>query len=482
MVARMTTLGRLHLITGTITGTIIGATLCLTSLAQADIEAEFNLDLIPEDQTLELVQPPAKIGPLEIYKRTQLVFDHYKVPEEPNYQTELDQIENVGSVGEFNKILQILDPKKQFSKFFSISTTEIQGFADRSSKAYAEMSLGLTEIESDEPQKLTLQGLKVAIDPGHMGTDLWDELSGKYIKDSKGNKLSEGLLNLQTALLVEEELKKLGVQTLITRNDLVPVTSTPFESLDVKDFARKELRLQSLGNWFQTLVKNSATTKAMFSNFLKSSKVKHLFSEVMRGDYFNLREDLDARVDVIEKFEPDITLVIHYDAQDKITVKNGKTIREKVVMPGLKNRTKAYVVGAFQPEEFSTREARMNLLRHVAQPKVFHESVKLSKSIVKKIHENLAIPYAVNADPDYPVVDLGNGVLARNLRVSRKLPGHAVSYLECLFYNTPAEFTALSKKDYAMEIGGASYSYSQRLLDVARAISAGVVEYVEGQQ
>ena len=68
-------------------------------------------------------------------------------------------------------------------------------------------------------------------------------------------------------------------------------------------------------------------------------------------------------------------------------------------------------------------------------------------------------------------------MFARNLGLSRRLPGHAISYLECMFYNDVVEFPRLLAEDHVIDIDGRPTPYSNRLATVAEAIVAGVHGY-----
>src|SRR5262249_39621179 len=77
-----------------------------------------------------------------------------------------------------------------------------------------------------------LHGMRIALDPGHIGGEPWDERSGKYVQAADGSRLSEGVMALELALLLEKELRAAGAEVYIDR-DFSPVTSVGFE-----DFAQ----------------------------------------------------------------------------------------------------------------------------------------------------------------------------------------------------------------------------------------------------
>jgi hypothetical protein len=96
--------------------------------------------------------------------------------------------------------------------------------------------------------------------------------------------------------------------------------------------------------------------------------------------------------------------------------------------------------------------------------------------MVRQISSKMGIPIEENDFENSERVE--SGVFARNLALSRMLPGVATSYIECLFYNDPKEFELLSKKTHSIDIAGQAHKYSDRLLLVADSIEAALKEHV----
>lgn len=406
-------------------------------------------------------QEPRAISASEIFRKTQLIFNYYQVPPEKNEQAELDSIHY--STANLSQFLKKIDPTAQFSHFYTLQSDRIRSYQDRDSKKVDEYVL-LTHTRSHlstEKNVKALQGLRVALDPGHMGGDIWDERTGKYVK--KGNiKLSEALMALQTSLLIEKKLKSMGAEVLITHRELGPASKIPYEKLDLKSFAKQELRYQSLQPWFQTLIANTEDSQ-LSSQFNNSSAVKKIFSEIMRSDYYMLREDLAAREDLIRQFKPDITVIIHFDSATSTPQTN------------VSNQTMAYVTGNFPDTDFSTGHNRAKILSHLSQEKLWQESVDLSQTLVSQISQDLQVKVATYG---YLGIGVAPGVFARNLVLSRENNYSPTAYLECLYYGNMAEFDRLAKTDGgSLLIGGKSYAYSSRIGQLANAITTGIIKY-----
>src|SRR5262249_23501803 len=119
------------------------------------------------------------------------------------------------------------------------------------------------------PPSAPLRGLRVALDPGHMGGDRWDALTGKYTIDHQGGKLAEGVLTLQTAILLEQELTALGAQVMITRRGFHPVSHLNFDTFPLHDLERIDLRESTLFAWFTRLL-SAGTGSALDAAFDQS--------------------------------------------------------------------------------------------------------------------------------------------------------------------------------------------------------------------
>lgn len=402
-----------------------------------------------------------KISAEDIYRKTQILFQHYQVPAEKNYQSELDSLIYTTDSANFSKHLKNLDPSEQFARFFNVFPDRLMSYQDRDSKKISEYVM-LTRTNTTKRSN-SLQGLRVALDPGHMGGPLWDERTGKYVESGK-TRVSEGTIALQTALLIEKRLKQLGAEVLITHRELGPASPVPYEKMDLLAYAREELRYQSLQDWFQNLIATTPDNQ-LTTVFDNSSDRKKLFSENMRDSYYATREDLFYRNEMIKAFKPDLTVVIHFDAGTSVPQANAH------------NQSFAYVVGNFPPTDFATSEIRERVLAHLSQHELWQQSVSLSSSILKEINKDLNVPLADEAPWGLPVAP---GVFTRNLVLSRQNTYSPLTYLECLYYGNLAEFNRLSTLDGgSLEIGGKIYQYPNRLNVLASAITNGIINYAQ---
>ncbi len=422
----------------------------------------------------------------EVFRRTELILNYFGVPSQSDPRDYLQDLQNQQSLQRIQQILPFLDPLKIFSNLSIMDNSEIQVFQDFGSKNILDFQLQLTRsnqptnsmnslkylsrtLNSDFALELPLQGLKIAIDPGHMGGTYWDKKTGKYVSDSKGRIVSEGVIAVQTALLLKKELLKLGAQVLVTHETLSPVSNEDINSFDLRPYALQELADNIHADWFLKLIQSAKSDKELIQSFVNSPERKKLFSESNRDYYFIRRSDLWARADMINNFNADLVIIIHFDTAD--TDSGGG------LNPKAPNATKAYVVGGYQQNELGSRQARKFFARHLMDQTSWQQSVQLSQSILAKFTSNLGLKLATSGgESAYKVVP---GVFSRNLVIPRMLKAKAITYLECLFYNNPLEFEKIHDAKYPLDIGGKNIPYSERILHVSNAIRDGVVDFLK---
>ncbi len=460
---------------------IICTLFCLSLSAQATEESLSQENVLDP----ELSESFLTLPPQDAYQRAQAVLNYFKLPVEVTNEEALRPFQMASSLSEMQAILKIYDVDQQFSRFVRIENQTMNVFEDRDGHSIKDFEFNFSQAEDssyaseamdhliaakNNPTELPLKNLRVVLDPGHMSTHAWDVRTGKFVKDSNGVVISEGLINLQTCLVLKAELEKLGATVLVTREGHDPVTKTALESLDLKKFGRLALREKSLEDWFQALLSKAAPGPELYQAFENSSNFKSLFKESARDNYFILREDLQARVEVINDFNPDISLVIHYDTSDPPGNPNGVGTRSY-------SKVKTYVHGGLAKEEWATQEDRKHVLLHVLDPLAWNASFSLAKSVVNSMSGALGLAHDVSGGGSSRLV--APGVFARNLFITRKMHGHAHTYVECLHYNDPSEFKSLMQKDYQLQVDGKTTYYSKRLQQVAFGIRDGVVNFVK---
>jgi hypothetical protein len=280
---------------------------------------------------------------------------------------------------------------------------------------------------------LPLEGLRVAIDPGHSAGSMDDAIrEGKFMSlvapDGRRLRFHESALNLATAKALREMLEKDGAVVMLTREDNRQVYPVPFERWARNDF-RQAVRDK---------LKERHISAAEADRLLGRS------GERARLKFFNSEYEMPHRARLINAFHPHITVLAHLDAYDDDTGYRSKYLRIKQIMdkPGPCNdRMKdigeviesvaeikrdfctVFVPGCFLRGELGSVESRIEFLRLVISPDL-DNSARYSKYVIDNFQDYLGVPAARDAFPGaFRTGIRNNGIYARNFRMTRLVHG-----------------------------------------------------------
>ena len=445
-----------------------------TSLeAKASTDEKIN---IPEMQLLDF-SPASTLTPKEAFIRSQAVLEHFGIGNEVGDEQFLEPMGSHFSDEEMVQRLKWFDPMNTFTKFYNFIGQKLLVYQDMGAKNVLDLEFDLNQADSHpglrerilaaqkNPDAQILHGLRIALDPGHMGGDIWDERTGKFVKEG-ANKVSEGVINLQVCLLLKSQLESLGAQVLMTRDKLTAISQLDYNTFDLHPWGLKELRYTSLSPWFQNLLSAAPAGPQLFAAFEQNASFKSLFAEKTRWQYFVKRADLDARSEMMQKFSPDITIYVHHDT----STDTGTDVKAP-------NAARAFIPGAFQAVEFSDRASRRFFTRALADQDSWELSVQMIRKALGRINQNMGIPPAkVDGTESVKVED---GIFARNLQVPRKMKNTITAYFELFYYNKKSEFDALLNAKNPMMIDGKNVPYSDRVAQSATSLREGIVDFVK---
>lgn len=340
---------------------------------------------------------------------------------------------------EVQKKLKYLIKNREAHNYFSISDDAFIVYASLEEKQKNNEEYRLA-FGSSQPQsqlkKKSLADCKIAIDPGHFGSQ-YAYLEQRFVKISSvvpPIAFNEGDLTLLTALYLKELLEKEGAKVFLTRT------------------RQGEGAISQ--NFFEFL-------QTQPSLWLMQKTLTQLF----RGVYNSL--DLHARADKINAFKPDVTVIIHYNAHDSEAEKTTSTTD--------KNFNMVFIPGSFGQGELREKEARYELMRLLVTSD-FSLSESFSKVVLKKLDEHLQIPTVTVLDGarylETASIKVAEGVYARNLAMTRLVHG-PICYGESLVQNNLQEALRLSRLD--TEIQG--HPCSSRLKQVAIAYFEAIQEF-----
>lgn len=316
-----------------------------------------------------------------------------------------------------------------------------------------------SEVPKASAGEARLRNLKIAIDPGHFATNLRDaQVEQKYLYFVKQPtapisdtiKLFESVLTFQTAAILKELLKEQGATVFMSR-EAPDHTSFGCNWTDwVKRHKQRTL---------DSLLHTGAMT-VQKHNKLKKANEYTLFWEFFR-DF-----DLANRARKINDFKPDVTVIIHYNVDEK----NAPWKRHTT-----KNFSMAFIGGAFTDDNLVKDENKMHFLRMLITDQL-QRSEDLSANTVKQFRDQLGISIARAQDASYLkdncLPTSSAGVFCRNLVLCRKINSVLV-YGESLYQDNEKECLDLMRCDRDLY----GVKTNERVIKVARSYFDALKEY-----
>jgi N-acetylmuramoyl-L-alanine amidase len=341
-----------------------------------------------------------------------------------------------------------------------------------------------------------LLGYRIALDPGHVGGTMeFGKLEWKFVRIKRNPEkgipediaFNEGNLALGTALLLDSMLRAAGAEVLITRQgEGMTAFGYDFETwLDTMQvrFERLHERAHQLrdsfpderewnkyrygcaGRWY-ILQTEAAWRDRMFWMGMADR------TAIYKGPF--LRAEFQERARKVNAFQPDLTLILHYNVLE--TNEPGKggyrdAVRDNVCM--------AFVPGAFMAGELSTPEDRLDFLIHWLGDDL-PASLRLSEEVMAAHEKLLGVPrllsdttlgYIVRASLPTPAP----AVYARNLALTRQMHG-VMCFGESLYQDNLQECVRLNEK--RLVLPGMTTRLPTRIREVALAYYEGVLNYV----
>lgn len=273
-----------------------------------------------------------------------------------------------------------------------------------------------------------LTGLRIALDPGHGAVNMAEgKLEGKFVQALVGDTLMgiyESGLNLQTALLLADTLRKLGACVMLSRDVTTPGIRTYYEAWT----KGKRLRvwpgdLDSAG--FPKGPAPGATLATYNHQFFKYA-------------------DLWQRAREINAFQPHATLCMHLNVEEK-NVANASGITR---LHG-QQYAMVFVSGGYVRTELAGAVQRGHFYRQLATRSP-ERSVALAQALLQGFEQKTGIPTVKRDAPlDYLQKNsmfVAPGVYARNLYFLRQICGPVV-LTEPLLQDEEKWFQALASEN-----------------------------------
>lgn len=443
-------------------------------------------------ETFEAPAPATAVDGTRLQK-FELALKTLGIPLEDSYDFSIYPNANEVNYSSVVQNLSIIDPDSALRQYFELSPNSLSLFKDFFGALLPSSYLEHTQILSTLGQpadsssllfrlnQISLQvksgierpltGLRIAIDPGHMGpaaaTDpsdgkatTWDDITGKFVK--VGNKkVSEGQLNLWTARLIAQELEALGAEVKLTRTKNGTVAPAP-ENTDLRPHLN-QYYYNSLDGWMASYLNFS--DDRLVKEIVKSPAVSSIQKPAQQIQQLYISgADLSARTEMINAFNPDITFDVHFDASKSNALQKGTDDIE------------AYVPGSFRQGETGSRKVRAMATQHLLETRRWHQSVELATEVTQSMSKTLDLPLL--SRPSFlSAIKVRDGVYARNLYLTRGSMSGLIVYLECLHYDHVKEHSQLATLDQTKNYKGVVFKYPNRLNQISEGVRTGLLNY-----
>lgn len=295
------------------------------------------------------------------------------------------------------------------------------------------------QLPPEEPGK-PLAGLKIALDPGHLG-GYWAKIEERWFQIGNSKPVTEGDMTLYVAKLLAKRLQSYGAEVFLTRSKPGPVTS---------------LRPERLKKAAEASLQDKAAEINEASLEKESERLFYRVGEIRR------RSTL-----VNEKIQPDLVICLHFNAEAWGDANNPKLVDQ--------NHLHFLITGALSETELSYEDQRYDMLVKLLN-RSYPTEAALTNSIAAKMAAATGLPpyrYESNAAIR---VNTNPYVWARNLLANR-LFHCPVVYVEPYVMNSRTVFARIQAGDYdgTRNFGGAMRRSIFR--EYADAVAEGILAY-----
>jgi hypothetical protein len=373
----------------------------------------------------------------------------------------LDAFQQTITHDEFTQLLsEVYAPGVDLAPWFSIELTQVRisegdgnwftlKFSDSSTiKATPRYWRTVEPLPSDPDRPLS--GLKVALDPGHLG-GAWAKMEERWFQINDFKPVTEGDLTLRVAQLIAPRLAALGAQVLWVRSRPGPVTTLSPETLR--------------GLAFLTLVARGVHPISQSYTGPFDPWREHSIQWEAEKLFYRVAEIHDRATAVNTVLQPDFTLCLHFNAEPW-----GNPMHPTLVDT---NHLHFIVNGGYSAGELAYDDVRFAMLI-----KLLDHSFIQEKGIAESLAAYMAPvtwlpPFHYHTHNAVPIGKTGY-LWARNLLANR-LYQCPVAYIECYVMNSHEFFARFQAGEYE---GLRSFNGVMRK-NIYEEYAEGVVEGIE---
>ena len=295
------------------------------------------------------------------------------------------------------------------------------------------------DLPAEEPGK-PLSGLKIALDPGHIG-GYWAKMEERWFQIGDFPPVTEGDMTLAVAQLLAPRLQELGAEVYFTHAKPAPSTLLGPRRLE-------EVAIASLAD---------KGSRADPENVRKESE--RLFYRVA---------EIRRRAQRInETIRPDVVICLHFNAEPWGDATNPQLVDQ--------NHLHFLIAGALSAEELAYEDQRYDMLVKLLN-RSFLEELALTNVISRKVAAATGLPPYSYRDGAAIRVNSNPYVWARNLLANRVFACPVV-YIEPYVMNNRLVFSRIQAGHYEgrRDFGGAMRKSIYR--EYADAVAEGILEY-----
>lgn len=352
-------------------------------------------------------------------------------------------------------------------------------------------------LPSNSPEA-PLAGLRVALDPGHLGGDMdfAQDIEKKYVRIKRDSRkgvhediaFNEGNLALATALELRELLTAAGAEVLLTREKQGHCAfGYDFETwLELQEIAFETGNGPIGPDGFHIRKADDRATYRQLcaaANYIQQNNIHGTDStwwmkNATRRNLYRipfLKSDFERRAQKINAFQPDATLILHYNIYEK-----NDPDRQGYLSAVPQNYCMAFIPGSFMKGELDQPEQRMAFLAKLLSDDL-SESESLCAAVLKEHVRQLGVPLK-GYDPHLRYLGKASlptaakGVFARNLSMTRLVNG-VMCFGESLYQDNIEEAHRLNAKDFVP--AGMRSKVPFRVKEVAQAYFDGLVSWAK---
>jgi len=280
-------------------------------------------------------------------------------------------------------------------------------------------------LQKNRQKDKPLEGLVIAIDPGHIGGD-FSELEWRHFQIGDDSPVKEGDLTLIVSGKLSTALEALGAEVSLIRKNAEPLTE--FRPKDFNNEAmviEKQLYLEGDGR--------VPTDTPWESEWFK--KRIQLREEML----FYRVSEIQTRAKLInEKIKPDLTIAVHFNVTPWLEGTQ-QVLAEK-------NHMHVIVHGTYTPGELALDDVRLHLFRKLLSRN--HEiEIPLSSFVADSLANVSGLPAFNYGGRNASIQDNNPYLWARNLLANRLYVGPVV-FLEAYCTNSREAYQRIQMGDF----------------------------------